>query len=111
MAKYNATKDVNKIIKFGKEQDKIKLEQEKLGISKKKLMGGGRVKYASGTKPLNAGQIALKEKHPEVAAKIGFKKGGRTGYNMGGRIKYKGGGGVGCAKRGFGIELKKGKKR
>ena len=29
----------------------------------------------------------------------------------GGRVEYKSGGGVGCAKRGFGIELKKGKKR
>ena len=35
----------------------------------------------------------------------------RETKNMGGRIKYKGGGGVGCAKRGFGIELKKGKKK
>ena len=41
----------------------------------------------------------------------GLKAGGRVKYNMGGRVKYKGGGGVGCAKRGFGIELKKGKKR
>jgi len=41
----------------------------------------------------------------------GLKAGGRVKYNMGGRIKYKGGGGVGCAKRGFGKALKKGKKR
>ena len=62
-------------------------------------------------KTLNAGQLALKEKHPEVAAKIGFKKGGRTGYDMGGRVEYKQGGGVGCAKRGFNKKiLKKGKK-
>ena len=40
-----------------------------------------------------------------------FKSGGRVKYNMGGRVKYKGGGGVGCAKRGFGKALKKGKKR
>lgn len=45
------------------------------------------------------------------AARETKNMGGRIKYNMGGRIKYKGGGGVGCAKRGFGIELKKGKKR
>ena len=29
-------------------------------------------------KKLNAGQKALKKDHPEVAAKIGFKKGGKA---------------------------------
>ena len=29
-------------------------------------------------KKLNAGQKALKKNHPEVAAKIGFKKGGKA---------------------------------
>ena len=32
------------------------------------------------------------------------------GLKNGGRIEYKHGGGVGCAKRGFGKALKKGKK-
>ena len=31
-------------------------------------------------------------------------------FKSGGRVKYKHGGGVGCAKRGFGKALKKGKK-
>ena len=35
---------------------------------------------------------------------------GRTEKNKGGRVEYKHGGGVGCAKRGFGKALKKGKK-
>ena len=62
MTKYNATKDVNKIIKFGEGQEKIKKEQEKLGIRKKK-MGGGmmRTKYGKGGKTLTTAQKSLPE--------------------------------------------------
>lgn len=53
---------------------------------------GGKSGYAKGgmaKKPMNEGMKALKKEAPEVAKKMGYKKGGmaKMGYNKGGMVK------------------------
>ena len=112
--------DENKVgssLKDKREYDKklLKDQRLKLQIENQKKDPGFNKKSKEMTK-----KMIEESKNYKTAKNLSELEGAKPGINKptgkiqafktGGRVEYKHGGGVGCAKRGFGKALKKGKK-